>query len=106
MSLTPLELDFLGDLAQDDYDLWELFEFIRLHHPEDADRGLKRGRTLLASWLAKGWIENAEGSLDAEGILESLDQLGTKGADYAPQSPRLRLSRLGHAVMSSADGAQ
>jgi len=105
MSLTPLESDFLGDLAQDDYDLWELFEFVRLHHPEDADRGLARGRELLAGWLSKGWIEDAHGNLDAQGILESLDSLGAKGADYAIQSPRLHLSRLGHAVLASEDGA-
>ena len=105
MSLTPLESDFLGDLAQDDYDLWEFFEFVRLHHPEDADRGLARGRELLAGWLSKGWIEDAHGNLDAQGILESLDSLGAKGADYAIQSPRLHLSRLGHAVLASEDGA-
>ena len=51
----------------------QLFEFVRLHHPEDADRGLKRGRTLLAGWLARGWIADAEHSLDAAGILEILD---------------------------------
>jgi len=104
MSLTPLEADFLGDLAQDDYDLWELFQFVRLHHPEDADGGLARGRELLATWLAKGWIEDALGNLDAQGILASLDQLGAKGADYSDRSPRLHLSRLGHAVVV-ADGA-
>ena len=103
MSLTPLEADFLGDLAQDDYDLWELFQFVRLHYPEDEDRGLARGRDLLATWLGKGWIEDALGTLDAQGILESLDQLGAKGADYADQSPRLHLSRLGHAVVASAE---
>jgi hypothetical protein len=105
MSLTPLEIDFLGDLAADDYDLWELFEFVRLHHPEDADRGLARGRKLLASWLAMGWIEDANGSLDAQGILDSLAKLGKKGADFALQSPRLHLSRLGHAVVASADAS-
>jgi len=52
MSLTPLEADFLGDLAQDDYDLWELFQFVRLHHPEAGDGGLAPSRELLSSWLA------------------------------------------------------
>ena len=105
MSLSPLEADFLGDLSQDDYDLWELFQFVRLHHPADADRGLARGRKLLAGWLAKGWIEDADGNLDAEGILKGLDGLGASGADFALQSPRLHLTKLGHAVLASADGA-
>ena len=58
----------------------------------------------LAGWLAKGWVEDAHGNLDAQGILDILDSLGAKGADYAIQSPRLHLSRLGHAVVASENG--
>ena len=63
MSLTPLEADFLGDLAQDDYDLWELFQFVRLHNPEDEDRGLARGRAP-AHW--------GVGGLDVSGMRRAL----------------------------------
>ena len=63
--------------------------------------GLARGRELPAGWLEMGGIEDTHGNLDAQGILDSIDNLGAKGADCANRSPRLHLSRLGHAVLAS-----
>jgi len=62
--------------------------------------GLARGRELPAGWLEMGGIEDTHGNLDAQGILDSIDNLGAKGADCANRSPRLHLSRLGHAVLA------
>jgi hypothetical protein len=33
-----LEADFFGDLAEDTHGLWEVFEFMRLHHPALSDQ--------------------------------------------------------------------
>jgi hypothetical protein len=56
MVLTPLEEDFLGDLAQDHHALREVFEFVRLHHGDEPTAVRRIGCELLASWYARNWL--------------------------------------------------
>ena len=57
MELTALEADLLGDMAQDDHALYEVFHFVRLHHPDAADDEVfRRGRELIRTWLQRGWL--------------------------------------------------
>ena len=56
MVLTPLEEDLIGDMARDDHQLREVFEFVRLHHGDDQRIIRQIGRDLIASWDARGWI--------------------------------------------------
>ena len=39
MELTRLETGLLGDMAQDDHALYEVFDFVRLHHPDARSSG-------------------------------------------------------------------
>jgi hypothetical protein len=53
----PCEVDFFGDLAGDTHGLWEVFGFVRLHHPELSDeRVLELGCEYLTRWIDAGWI--------------------------------------------------
>ena len=38
MILSKLENDLISDLAQDEHDLWELFQFVRHHDPRIVER--------------------------------------------------------------------
>lgn len=61
MDLTQLERDLIGDMAQDDHCLFEIFQFVRLHHGDDLATVRAVGRDLLASWVARGWLETVSG---------------------------------------------
>ena len=95
MELTPLESDFLGDLAQDDHALFEVFFFVRAHH-RDADDAevLRPGRELVATWLQRGWLA----VLLADGLpprpatgelLAIIDRHGVPGTYGGYDAPRL-----------------
>ena len=63
MDLTQLEKDLLGDLNQDSHRSWEVFEFVRLHHPAASDNEVFTiGRELIASWTERGWLRVSETS--------------------------------------------
>src|SRR5215469_15398252 len=58
MKLSHLEEDLIGDLAQDDHEFWEVFGFVRRHHPNaDNSEVLRLGRDLIESWNSREWIE-------------------------------------------------
>lgn len=96
--LTPLESDFIGDLAQDDHALYEVFHFVRLHHPDADDREvLRRGRELVAAWLQRGWLAVlADGSTTpveaTESLLLTIDRNGIAGTYGYADAPRLVLA--------------
>ena len=101
MTLTPLESDLLGDMAQDDHDLFEVFQFVRLHHGHDEAQVRQVGRALLASWIARGWLALAEDASvhdrsdapsNISAVLKLVDQAETLGADFPGANTRLRLT--------------
>jgi len=84
MELTPLEIDLLGDMAQDAHAAREVVGFVRLHHGDDPGTVERITRELLATWHARGWITIADGPPEpytyrAAGIPELLGLL--EGAD-------------------------
>lgn len=69
MKLSTLEADFIGDLAQDSHGLWEVFEFVRLHHPAlNEGEVYEYGCTLVRSWASRGWLTFRRG--DGSVLLE------------------------------------
>jgi hypothetical protein len=55
MQIDPIETDILGDMAQDDHSLYEIFEFVRGHHPDAFDTEVfATGRQILANWIQRG----------------------------------------------------
>ena len=95
MELTRLEADLLGDLARDDHALFEVFHFVRLHHPDAGDEEvLRRGRDLVAAWLRRGWLavlpESGSTPVAAtDGLLASIDARGIAGTYGYDGAPRL-----------------
>ena len=101
VDLSRLESDLLGDLAQDDHALYEVFAFVRLHQkPERADLAhvLPLGRRLLQSWIDRGWLAlapNPEGPCRIATLSELVplvDHLGADATAYFPGAPWLRLT--------------
>lgn len=90
MVLTPLEVDFLGDLAQDDHALREVFEFVRLHHGDEPTEVRRVGRELLASWYARGWLQVVNKPPDWPGyqaasiheVLRLVDEAESLGVEF------------------------
>lgn len=89
MDLTQLEKDLLGDLDQDSHSSWEVFEFVRLHHPGVSDDEVFTiGRQLIASWTDRGWLAVSETSQQKSRtdtmvqLLNQIDQMG-RAATYA-----------------------
>jgi hypothetical protein len=95
MKLTPLEEDLLGDLAQDDHALYEVFHFVRHHYPEANDQEvLQRGRELIVAWLQRGWLallheSSAEPAIATDALLSVIDAQGVGGTYYFDGAPRL-----------------
>ena len=99
MELSSLESDLIGDLAQDSHGLWEIFEFIKLHHPESSEQAIfNRGREIIASWLARGWLSlpadpKLRGGVTSENELLSLiNHLGKKVMVASDELPWVDLS--------------
>ncbi len=89
MDLTQLEKDLLGDLNQDSHRSWEVFEFVRLHHPAASDNEVFTiGRELIASWTERGWLivrDSSQQKSRADTVaqlLSQIDQMG-RAATYA-----------------------
>ena len=99
MQLSPLETDRLGDLAQDDHSLYEIFEFVRLHHPELTDDGvLSTGRELVAAWVSRKWLALAEDGVmrepaqSTDDLLPIIDRVGTSATRHFNGSPLVSLA--------------
>ncbi len=104
MHLTPLETDLLGDMAEDDHGLWEVFEFVRLHHPNAADGEVfKIGRDLLATWIDRGWLRLA-GEVPKWGLAQAMtdvlpivDKHGIEATRHFDGAPWLDLAPRAYA---------
>ena len=99
MELTALENDLLGDLAKDDHSLYEVFGFVRLHHPELDELGvLAAGRALVATWVEREWLMLAGdrtlwGAAASIGdLVPPIARLGSDASYYFVGSPWLRLA--------------
>jgi hypothetical protein len=100
MVLTPLEEDFLGDMAQDDHALREVFAFVRLHHGDDPATIRRVGRELVASWYERGWLRVVDKPPDwpayqAQSIAEVLrliDEAESLGGEFRGAETWLRLT--------------
>jgi hypothetical protein len=102
MKLSRLEEDLVGDLAQDDHGLWEVFQFVRLHSPSLTDEEVfQAGRDLIASWSERGWLEvvDASGVGAASSLVGLVDQLGQKALEASEAAPLLRLSKVGRSAI-------
>jgi hypothetical protein len=102
--LDPLEEDFLGDLARDDHSLYEIFGFVRLHHPDvDEARVFAVGRALVQDWVARGWLELSDDqktwgeAKSVDDLLSILDRHGIDATRYFEGSPELRLGENAYA---------
>jgi hypothetical protein len=100
MELSLLEEDLLGDLAQDDHALYEVFGFVRNHAGSDrADSAhiLPLGRTLLDAWIQRGWIAIAPNPKEPSlvdrlsELIPLIDSLGDSATEYFFGAPWLRL---------------
>jgi hypothetical protein len=55
---TPTEFDFLGDLCRDNFQIREVFEYVKLHNKKFSDEQVfQTGEKILSDWLKQGWIE-------------------------------------------------
>jgi hypothetical protein len=60
-ALTPLEFDFLGDLCEEDLQLWQPFDFVRVHDESFSDEEVfESGKKFLLDCLQRGWIDIVE----------------------------------------------
>ena len=99
MDLSELEVDLLGDLAADTHEVWEVFEFVRCHHPEVSDSEVFRiGRSLLESWVRRGWLVISVTPVHPSSIqtlgeaFELVDRLGPQATRYFEGAPSIDLS--------------
>ena len=99
MELTELEQDLLGDLAQDDHALYEIFAFVRHHHPDFEDGGVfAAGRALVDCWIQRRWLVLAgDGAMwgaarSIDDVVPLLDRLGVEATQYFLGAPWLRLA--------------
>jgi len=91
-----LEVDFFGDLSEDTHGLWEVFEFVRLHHPDLSDDQLfEQGRDYITRWIDFGWIRISDTPLYPSTItglsqaVEFLRQHGSAATRYLENSPSI-----------------
>ena len=98
----PCEADFFGDVAEDTHGVWEVFEFVRLHHPDLGDEQLfERGREYISRWIDAGWVRVSDAPLhpssvvNSAGLLEFLRQHGTAAIRYLEDSPLIDITEEG-----------
>lgn len=92
MELSKLETDFLTDLIDDTYDVWELYQFVRLHHPGKADSETARiGYGLLEKWAERGWLNfyREKEVLSNKEALETISRMGVNAVDPEKNSIKL-----------------
>ena len=99
MGLSKLEIDLLGDLSADTHGVWEVFDFVRSHHPEASDSEVFRiGRSLLESWAVRGWLILSATPVYPTSVatlveaLELVDRVGMQATRYFEGAPSIDLS--------------
>jgi hypothetical protein len=102
------EVDFFGDLAEDTHGLWEVFEFVRSHHPELGDEQVfERGRDYINRWVQSGWIRISDTPLYPSTItslpraMEFLRQHGAVATRYLENSPSIDITDKAQRVYDS-----
>ena len=92
----PLEADFFGDMAEETHGLWEVFEFVRLHHPKLSDQQVfTRGRDYITRWIESGWIRISDAPIHPSTItsltqaMNFLQQHGSAATRYLENSPSI-----------------
>lgn len=92
----PCEADFFGDLAEDTHGVWEVFEFVRLHHTGlSAEQVAERGRDYITRWIQNGWIRISASPLHPSSITtlpqlsEFLERHGSAATRYLDDSPSI-----------------
>jgi hypothetical protein len=103
-----LEADFFDELAKDTHGVWELFGFVRLHHPELTNEHavFTCGRDYIGRWIDRGWIRIADAPLypstiaSASEITTFLDQHG-EATWYDQNAPSIDISEEGQRVYQS-----
>jgi hypothetical protein len=103
-----LEADFFGDLAEETHGLWEVFEFMRLHHPPLSDQQVfERGRDYIRRWIDAGWVRISDSPLYPSTIgslseaLEFLQQHGPAATRYLENSPSIDITEEAQRVYES-----
>jgi hypothetical protein len=103
-----VEADFFGELAQDTHGLWEVFEFLRCHHPQLGDDAVfTRGRDYITRWTNSGWIRISETRLYPSTITslpqatEFLQKHGSAATRYLENSPSIDITDEGQRVYDS-----
>jgi hypothetical protein len=91
-----LEADLFGDMAEDTHGLWEVFEFVRSHHPEFSDEQMfERGRDYITRWIQSDWIRISDAPLYPSTItslaqaMDFLQQHGSAATCYLENSPSI-----------------
>jgi hypothetical protein len=104
----PLEADFFGDLAEDTRGLWEVFEFVQLHHPDLSEQQIfERGRDYITRWIDAGWIHISSAPLHPSTITslsEAVDFLGQHGSAatrYLENSPSIDITEEAQRIYDS-----
>jgi hypothetical protein len=95
-----LEADFFGDLAEDTHGLWEVFEFVRLHHPDLSEQQVfERGRDYITRWIDADWIQISDAPVhpstitSLSGVSDFLQQHGSAVTRYLENSPSLEITQ-------------
>jgi len=108
--LDTLEVDFLGDLSSDTHGLLEVFEFVRLHCPDQSDdQILKTGTDYILSWTQKEWVRLSDKPLypttitSADEMMAFIKHHGTKTTLYAENSPSLDITEVGLQELRKSD---
>src|SRR5277367_2775686 len=107
-TLTPLELDLFGDLCRDDRQIWEVFDFVRLHHqPVSEQEIFDLGRKFMMGWLQKGWIEivDAKGKRDkmsAEKLAKFFEKTGISLMTQFDSTVWVEIAEKGEEVFNSS----
>jgi hypothetical protein len=106
MELTELEQDILGDMREDSHGVGELVGFIRSRDPAAPDAIIfTRLRALLATWIARGWLQLGPGHRPRAGLASITDLLpwldghgpSVVGLDSEVVLPEVDLTRRAYA---------
>lgn len=103
-----LEADFFGDLAEGTHGIWEVFEFVRLHHPRLTNvQVFERGQDYITRWIQEGWIRVSAAPLHPSSIttlpqlLEFLQQQGAAATRYLDDSPSIEPTQKALSVFNT-----